>query len=309
MILLWGTEGDTPLAAVRTALERMGAPFVYIDQRMVLDLDIELCVGKTVEGAIATSTQRVDLSAVTAVYLRSYNSLRLPAIMCAGEGSAQWRHALNVDDTFYTWLELTPALVINRPSDMASNNSKPYQSLLIQKAGFAVPDTLITTNADAIKAFQRQHGTIIYKSISAIRSVVSRLTEAHEERLAQVQWCPTQFQQYIPGIDYRVHVVGTTLFTCEVCSDADDYRYAARQGGTARLSACTLPEEIAQRCMSLARAGRMSVVGIDLRRTPEGEWYCFEVNPSPAFPYFQHETGHAIDEAITHLLMTTLSAT
>src|SRR5438132_7800464 len=130
MILLWGMEGDAPLAAVRTALERLAAPFVYIDQRTVLDLEIECCVGKTIEGAIATPTQHVDLSAVTAVYLRSYNSLRLPAIERVGAGSTQWYHALNVDDTFYGWLELTPALVINRPSDMASNNSKPYQSLL-----------------------------------------------------------------------------------------------------------------------------------------------------------------------------------
>jgi D-alanine-D-alanine ligase-like ATP-grasp enzyme len=28
------------------------------------------------------------------------------------------------------------------------------------------------------------------------------------------------------------------------------------------------------------------VAGIDLRRTPSGEWYCFEVNPSPAYSWF-----------------------
>jgi hypothetical protein len=292
MILLWGMDRDTPLAAVRTALERMDAPFLYIDQRAVLNLAVELYIGKTVAGTIITPTQRIDLDTVTAIYLRGYNALRLSTIEQAGEGSAAWQHVVHVDDTFYAWVELTSALVINRPSDMASNNSKPYQSRLIQQAGFAVPDTLITTNVAAVRAFQRQHGTIIYKSISGIRSIVSRLTAAHEERLAQVQWCPTQFQQYIPGIDYRVHVVGTDLFACEVCSEADDYRYATRQGSTAHLTACTLPEEIAQRCLSLAQVTHM---------------YCFEVNPSPAFPYFQHETGHAIDVAIAQLLASTLS--
>jgi hypothetical protein len=31
---------------------------------------------------------------------------------------------------------------------------------------------------------------------------------------------------------------------------------------------------------------RSSSAGIDLRRTPAGEWFCFEVNPSPAFSWF-----------------------
>ncbi len=41
--------------------------------------------------------------------------------------------------------------------------------------------------------------------------------------------------------------------------------------------------------------------GIDLRCTPN-EWYCFEVNPSPAFTYYQEAAGHHIDEAIAELL-------
>ena len=64
---------------------------------------------------------------------------------------------------------------------------------------------------------------------SGIRSIVSRLTPADHDRLEDIQWCPTQFQQYIRGVDYRVHVVGDAVFACEMVADADDYRYAARQ--------------------------------------------------------------------------------
>jgi hypothetical protein len=38
----------------------------------------------------------------------------------------------------------------------------------------------------------------------------------------------------------------------------------------------------------------LSLSGIDLRLTPAGEWYCFEVNPSSAFTYYQEATGHPI---------------
>jgi glutathione synthase/RimK-type ligase-like ATP-grasp enzyme len=47
---------------------------------------------------------------------------------------------------------------------------------------------------------------------------------------------------------------------------------------------------------------RLPVAGIDLRRTPEGEWYCFEVNPSPAFTYYESRTGQPIGRAIAKLL-------
>jgi D-alanine-D-alanine ligase-like ATP-grasp enzyme len=47
---------------------------------------------------------------------------------------------------------------------------------------------------------------------------------------------------------------------------------------------------------------RLHVAGIDLRRTPDGEWYCFEVNPSPAFLYYETATGLPIAAAIARIL-------
>lgn len=38
------------------------------------------------------------------------------------------------------------------------------------------------------------------------------------------------------------------------------------------------------------------------RRTPEGDWYCFEVNPSPAFTYYESRSGQPIGNAVARLL-------
>ena len=46
----------------------------------------------------------------------------------------------------------------------------------------------------------------------------------------------------------------------------------------------------------------LPLAGIDLRRTPQGEWYCFEVNPSPAFTYYEQITGQPISQAVALLL-------
>lgn len=147
---------------------------------------------------------------------------------------------------------------------------------------------------------QRRH---IYKSISGTRSIVSRLTLEHLKRLENVSNCPTQFQEYIHGKDYRVHVVGDKVLACQVISLSDDYRYAVLQGQAVDIRPCILPPDVDDRCKKIASHMGLSVAGIDLRCTPNNEWYCFEVNPSPAFTYYQEASGQHIDEAIAQLLM------
>jgi glutathione synthase/RimK-type ligase-like ATP-grasp enzyme len=183
---------------------------------------------------------------------------------------------------------------------MATCGSKPRQLPELRRFGFEVPETLITTNPEAAYAFWEQHRDVVYKSISGVRSRVSRLQSEHRDRLADVASCPTQFQRFIPGSDFRVHVVGSEVFTSEVLADVDDYRYPAGEAVTIRAS--DLPPRVEEQCRRLAAAFGLHVAGIDLRRTPAGEWYCFEVNPSPAFTFYEERTGQRIGQAIARLL-------
>ncbi len=295
-----GSGIEAPLAAVGAALDRLGVPNQMIDQRDVLDTEVDLDVAETVRGEVRVRDRCVDLSAVTGCYLRPYDIHHLPVVAAAGPDSPSWRHADAVGECLLCWSEITPALVVNRLQAMASNSSKPYQLDLIRRFGFQIPPTLVTTCSAQVRAFWQRHETVIYKSVSGVRSRVSRLRPEHLDRLDDVSACPTQFQEYIVGTDYRVHVVGDEAFACEIRTDADDYRYADQESVT--IEARHLPQEIEERCIRLARALRLPVAGIDLRRTPHDAWYCFEVNPSPAFSYYQQETGQPIDRAIASLL-------
>jgi hypothetical protein len=307
LILLWGIADEPPLAAVHSELTRLGVPTILLDQRDILETAIELTVGDAsgamIQGCIRTWCEKIDLSDITAAYLRPYDSRRLPQIAASGVNSPAWQHAIAFDDTLLCWAEITPALVINRPAAMAPNGSKPYQLEQIRSLGFKVPETLVTTDPEAVRAFWQHHGNVIYKSVSGVRSKVSRLGAEHLQRLGQVSWCPTQFQQYVPGRDYRVHVVGTEVFASEVISDADDYRYAGQDEETTEIRACRIPGEVEERCWVMAKAIGLPLCGIDLRRTPDNEWYCFEVNPSPGFSYYQQATGQPISNAIARLLI------
>lgn len=286
MILLWGLAGDRPLASVRNELARMERTALLIDQRAVLETSVELNADESVACTVEWNGLRANLEKVTAAYLRPYDPLGVPAVAGAGKDSAAARHAVAVYEALRVWSEMASALVVNRLSAMGSNSSKPYQLELIRGAGFAVPETLITTDPESAVEFCDRFEDVVYKSVSGVRSIVSRVTPEKRAQLAAVGACPTQFQQYVDGVDHRVHVVGDDVFVCELVSEADDYRYVERQGSAVTRRQVDLPADCLERCRALALMLDLPVAGIDLRRTAEGEWFCFEVNPSPAFTYF-----------------------
>jgi glutathione synthase/RimK-type ligase-like ATP-grasp enzyme len=164
---------------------------------------------------------------------------------------------------------------------------------------------LLTTDPDAVEAFWEHHGHIIYKSISGVRSIVSRLTPKHRERFANLSNCPTQFQEWIEGVDIRVHVVGDDVFASRVESIATDYRYPQTEAEQPKIEAFDLPSDLVERCWRLMTSLSLELAGIDLRLTDDGRWFCFEVNPSPGFTYYEQATGQPIARSIARLLACT----
>jgi RimK-like ATP-grasp domain len=302
VILLWGIATDDPLAAVGAALDLQGSPYVFVDQVAAAETDIELQVNESVTGHLAIRGEGIALEGVRAAYLRPYDYRRLMTVRTAGDASGRWGRAAAVDEALGAWAEVTPALVVNRPSNMASNSSKPYQTELIRAAGFRVPPTLVTTDQRAALEFLERHGEVIYKSVSGVRSIVTRLASDRIQDLGDVANCPTQFQAYLPGSDYRVHVVGADTFVSGVESAADDYRYASRDGHSVTIRATSVPSDLENACRDLAISLGLVAAGIDLRVTPEGEWYCFEVNPSPGFTFYEDATGQPIAASMARLL-------
>lgn len=289
MILLWGVAEDPPLAAVRQALEARGTLYVFLDQRAPHVPDYRFVFGASLEGRVG----ELDLAQVEAAYIRPFDYGMLPQHAERVADLRRFAHYLT------NWLEVAPLLVVTRFSAQASNTSKLYQLRLIAEHGFVAPASLATTDTDAVANFRSRYGSVVYKSLSSVRSIVSRLDDARAGRLPDVQNCPTLFQQYITGLDYRVHVVGERVFTTLLSSDEDDYRY----DDAAERVAVELPAEIGLRCVELSRSLGLAVSGIDLRRGVDGRWYCFEVNPSPGFPYYEPDGEPAIANAIADLLM------
>jgi glutathione synthase/RimK-type ligase-like ATP-grasp enzyme len=292
MIALLGPAGDEVIAFLTLRLSSLGEPYILIDPRHTAtgQVDVLWNPDRSEDGVLRHGKRTVRLSELKSIYLRE--------IAVAADRSELIAALVAIT-------EHTDVLVLNRASGSATNGSKPFQARRIAEHGFRTPPTLITTNPDAARAFYDEHaGRIIHKSISWMRSIVVQTDQADLERLELVRNCPTQFQALVAGTDVRVHVVGERVFATEIETAAMDYRYAALHNAPRTLRDLELPDEIAQRCIRLSRSLGMGLTGIDLRRDPDGEWWCFEVNPSPGFTFYQVQTGQPIGHAVVELLRT-----
>ena len=231
MILVAGGIADSVTELVCARLTACGYPYRLLDLARYPS-DHGLAVRWTdagPQGHLSGPDWTLDLDEISAVYVRFIGPEgRLPLPNVPPAAAAELK--AEADIALMTLFEDLPCAVVNRLAGGMSNNSKPYQSLLLARAGFKVPPTLVTSDPDAARAFIAAHGEVIYKSASGIRSIVRRLEHGQLARLELLLNGPAQFQAFIPGHNVRVHTVGETLFATRVVSEAVDYRYARRDG-------------------------------------------------------------------------------
>jgi glutathione synthase/RimK-type ligase-like ATP-grasp enzyme len=256
----------------------------------------------TLEGWIETDGWRLDLDEVTGVYARYLGTegrVLPPGVAPASAPAMYFEH----DSGLMTLLEDLPCPVVNRLAGGMSNSSKPYQALLVRRCGLLTPSTLVSNDPEAVRVFYDRHrGEVVYKSLSGIRSIVRRLQPEQLDRLPLLRHGPAQFQAFVPGENVRVHTVGDRVFACRVRTEAVDYRYGAREGQEVTIEPTAVPPAVEQACLRLAGELDLLFAGIDLKQTPDGDYYCFEVNPSPGFLYYEQQTGQPISAALADLL-------
>lgn len=300
LALVLGLAHEPPVAAVTRALERVDAPHVVVDQRRLLAGDCRTWfTGRGAGGVLDVDATRVALEEVTGVYTRLTSWTELPELT-ADPGLLG--HARHLHQAIDAWLETSSARIINRTSANDTNNSKPYQAMIIREH-FAIPTTLVTNDPEAVEAFRAEVGPVVYKSVSGERSIVTAFTDVDRDRLPLLTSAPVQFQEHVSGVDVRVHVVGSDVFATRIDSDATDYRYDT--SSVARFRAVELSDQVAADCVRLTARLGLELSGIDLRYADDGRVVCFEVNPSPAYIVYEEATGQPIAAAIAHRLHST----
>lgn len=295
MIVVWGSADDPPVGRVLEVLCDRDDDVAHIGGSDLEHLRFDVSLATGPRGWIEIRGRRVPLEQIDGMYLRPPQSAPGRARAASAALSSIAADA--------------PFVVVNRPWAGRSNWSKPLQLRLIAEAGLAVPDTLVTSDPEAALGFLHRHDRVVYKSVSGVRSVVATIGASSPGRLDRLRpgAGPVQLQRWIDGTDVRVHVVGDQWFATRVESSAIDYRYAAIDGDEPEMSVMQIPDRLGAQLVALTATMGLLLAGIDLRVTGDGAWYCFEVNPSPGFTFYEEHTGQPIGEAIADALTRTPS--
>ena len=300
VVLVCGIADEEPVTMLIQALHKIQAKFLIIDQRTLAD-QVQLrwqLTNNGIVGHIKIGVKAVDIRDIRSVYHRFMNPEDVPGCNDSPQIIRKTRSILR---SLMNLFDILPIRIVNRRRPMMSNNSKPYQALLIRQAGFAIPETLITNDPHSLITFASSKGPLIYKSISSVRSIVALFDEKSTTKIESLRNLPTQFQCKIEGFNVRVHVIGRRLFATKILTPATDYRYAIYEGAFINFSPYKLTTDLKKKCLRLARLFQLPFAGIDLMISTD-KVYCLEVNPSPGYSYYQKATGQPISEALAKYL-------
>jgi hypothetical protein len=302
MILIIGTPEDGPSAFIHEKLHRRGIQAQYLDTtRFPHEIRLTFDPADSASGFIQTdpSLPAVPLADITGVYRRWSRGVKAPE-----EPDPVLREAVywNIEATVGSFMRcLNHCRWVNPWVETELHNYKGRHLQLMATAGIRIPKTLITNDPEQLKAFYEDlDRKAIYKPVRGWAHT-TQLTEADftPDRLEGLNHSPVKVQEMIDGVDIRAYVVGNEVFAMEIRSDTLDFR----ENPNAPRVPIVLPDKAQVDCFRIAEVTGLVFTGIDLRRTPEGEYVFFEANPTPVFVYDEQVSGYPISERIVDLLI------
>lgn len=293
MILYLGSSRDRVFPRLMAELEDSGHPFALVDE----DQAPKYAVKKDIKTWRISGGGCEGRRPVGSIFVRHSVARTLDSEVVGP--MSQLQVSLN------RVLLDTSCPVINKPSRAFSNYSKPFQLGLLAKAGFDVPRTLVTNiEAEARRFYDECGGSVIFKGVSNVMSFAQVWKPKHFERLQFLPDSPTQFQEFIEGVDYRVHVVGEKAFVTKLAASNEDYRRSALADQEEILAEpADLPPEVIERAIKFTRALGLVVGGIDFKESANGRLVALELNPFPQFTFYEGRSGQRITRSIVEYLV------
>lgn len=297
MILFLGSSADSVYPRLGLHLRESGHPFVIVDEEQF--------------GRYAVNREVGD----------GHTRFRFMGDDCNGQrpvGAVFVRHAVvrKLDSQYVQEMtalqaQLNQAIcaaecpVMNPPANAFSNYSKPYQVALLASAGFEVPKTLVTNMPEKAHRFWEEcKGEVIFKGASNVTTLAQVLTPELLPRLRLLPHCPTLFQEFIRGADYRAHVIGDEVFVTRLRTEKIDYRRTLLvQDAEVCVEAAELPAPLVERCIAVTRKLGLILSGIDFKEDCHGRHVALELNPYPQFTFYEGRSGQPITRAVVDYLI------
>jgi hypothetical protein len=310
-VMILGAPEEAHAAYILSKIQKRGQSAFFFDTRrfpsqIKLNVLVGNASGSTQSLGFLEDTQaqlRIPLENINAVYWRYHYGIQTPPEITdnflAGMAHREIESALG---SFFRMLNCR---WLNSPAAIAMHVFKPYQSHVMHQLGLRVPQTLISNDPSGVQDFYHQlNGQVIYKPVrGGAHTQQLNSDDLTKERLAELAQAPVQFQEMIEGVDIRVYLIGEETFAAEIRSSTLDFR----GDPNAAIVPVELPDAIRQQCRQAADALMLGYSGIDIRRTPAGDYVFLECNPCPMFMHFENMTGYPISDRLVDLLLTAQS--
>lgn len=199
-------------------------------------------------------------------------------------------------------IEATECLVINDIFSQRRANNKIIQLNVAKKVGFTVPETKVTNSVfEALEVSHNNNDKAIYKPLSHAKYHVADTRLIDQEFIKRndlLKLTPTIIQQFIPAeYDLRINVVGNSVFATRILTKEKANLIDWRIALDIPMERILIEESLKQKCLALTKELNLFSGAIDLRVTPNGETYFFEINPSGQFLFCEIDESLDITEA------------
>ncbi len=308
MILLLSRTDEVAADVLVLELERLSLPFLRVNtdvepQRRRLSWTLHDAT------LVAASGDRVPLGAVTSVWCRKAFGDESPV----PDGDYPERYAERESLAALSGLIETASVPywMNRPSASRRAEHKLLQLRVAAELGFNVPDTLVSNDPVAVRAFARGR-EIIAKTVRAVR-----VTTASGSRLLyasaldpnampsddEIEACVTIYQARVPKqYEIRVTVIGDALFATRIAARSTEVDWRIVPAVDVAYETCDIPPGLAERCFAMLRRLDLRYGAFDFVVTPSSEPYFLEVNPGGQWAWLERATGAPMTNAMARAL-------
>lgn len=198
-------------------------------------------------------------------------------------------------------------LWVNDPFRQHLAGRKLVQLRHAQKAGLAVPRTLVTNDPEKARDFVEGLATrAIFKRTGTSPGPISKTTFVTNQvikRLHTIRSAPTTFQEYIePRADVRVIWIDGSYWATAIDTPSSTTPEDSRFDYSVQFSSYTLPPTDADALSRFMQGLGLVWGAIDMRVALDGTHYFLEVNPAGQFAYLEKATGAPLTSALASLL-------
>ncbi|MFD7788166.1 MvdC/MvdD family ATP grasp protein [Streptomyces nojiriensis] len=309
MILVVSYDEDHALGVIRR-LEADGREVVRID---LADfpargaITLEYAAGGEPVHTLTPPTGRIRLDRCRVAWWRRVRPFTLDGAL----GTARDQHfaAGETGQALHGLFHSLGCTWVNPPSLDGIAHHKPYQWEVAHRVGLTLPRTLVTNEPERARRFIAEVGVgrTVFKAFVAAADDAWRETRLvrreYLDQLDSVRYAPVIFQEFVPGADLRVTVVGDRVFAAEIDASATSYPVDMRMVvGEAVVRPVALPASLTRTLLRLMRGLGLVYGAVDLRRRPDGQYVFFEVNPAGQWLFVEERTGLPITREVAALL-------